>query len=273
VTRKGLPRRWVPRRRRIGASGDVEAAPSGEMGVVAGARSALGLLTVVGGAQPPSPDAVVWFPVVGGLIGAALGLLWWGSAQLWSPVLAAAIVVAADVALTGMLHLDGLVDSADGLLAHMSRDRRLQVMREPTVGAFGVVTAVVVLVVRWAALASLHPSILLLCGLWALARTAMVVITAVVPPARPDSLASGFVSTAHRTGLWLAGMAGTAGAAAALVVWHGIAGAASTAAAAVAAGAVAMLARRRVGGYTGDVLGAAGALAETVGLVVAAARW
>lgn len=237
-----------------------------------GARSALGFLTVVGGARRPSPSAVAWFPLVGAVIGAALGALWWGAARLWPPAVAGAVVVAADVAVTGMLHFDGLVDAADGLLPHLDRDRRLQVMREPTVGAFGVVVAVVVVLVRWSALATMHPSILLLCGLWALARGAMAVITGVMAPARPDSLAAGFVASAGRLP-WVAGAVALVVSGAALVWWRPTAGVAVLVAAAAAGGVVAAVARRRVGGYTGDVLGAAGILAETVGLMVAAAKW
>ena len=86
------------------------------------------------------------------------------------------VVVAADLAVTGMLHFDGLVDSADGLLAPMAPDRRLAVMADPGVGAFGLAVGGTVLLVRWVALSSLRPGILLVAGLWCLSRTAMAVI-------------------------------------------------------------------------------------------------
>ena len=63
-----------------------------------------------------------------------------------------------------MLHVDGLADSADGLLPHMPRERRLEVMSDPTVGAYGVAVTVCVLLLRFAALASMPPSILLIAG-------------------------------------------------------------------------------------------------------------
>jgi len=252
-------------------SGDpAEPAASGAWG---GARSAVSFLTVVGGARRPSPSAMGWFPLVGGVIGAGLGLSWWGASHLWPPAVAAGVVVVADLAVTGMLHFDGLVDAADGLLPHMDRRRRLEVMREPTVGAFGVVTAAAVILLRWAALASLHPSVLLVCGLWALSRSAMAVTAGVVRPARADSLASGFVDRGHRAALWMAGAGGVVVGGSTLLAWHAVAGGAAFAGAVLAAGAVVALARRRIGGYTGDVLGAAGVVAETIGLLVAAARW
>ncbi|TML38677.1 MAG: adenosylcobinamide-GDP ribazoletransferase, partial [Actinobacteria bacterium] len=98
-------------------------------------RSAISFLTPLGGARAPTPEALAWFPVVGLVLGLALGGLWWGGAQVWSTGLAAAVVVAADLGLTGLLHVDGLADAADGLLAPMSRRRRLEVMAEPGVGA------------------------------------------------------------------------------------------------------------------------------------------
>src|SRR5205085_203816 len=130
-------------------------------------RRALAFLTPIGGAVPPSPDAVRWFPIAGLLIGLAVGGVWWGAAQFWSPAVAAALAVVADLALTGMLHMDGLVDSADGLLPHLDRERRLAVMSEPTVGAFGVVVAVAVLLLRWVALASMSADVWLVAGLLA----------------------------------------------------------------------------------------------------------
>lgn len=232
---------------------------------------ALAFLTILGRSAPPDPSTLRWFPFAGALIGAMVGGLWWGAEELWSPALAAALVVAADLAITGMLHFDGLTDTADGVLPHLDRDRRLAVMAEPTVGAFGVGVAVVVLLVRWAAASSLTPNVVLVGGLWCVARTVMAVALRAVPYAREGGgLASAFVGTRSWFGLALVGatlglglgfLATGAGGAAAVVV-----------AAAAGAGVVA-LGAFRLGGYTGDVLGAAGMTAETVGLVVAAARW
>nr|MDQ3643801.1 adenosylcobinamide-GDP ribazoletransferase [Actinomycetota bacterium] len=125
-------------------------------------RKALSFLTPFGGAAVPSPSALSWFPVVGAGMGLTLGAIWWAADRLWAAPVAAAVVVAADLALTGMLHFDGLVDSADGLLPPMETDRRLEVMSDPAAGAFGVGVAVVVLLLRWTALTTLAPSPVLL---------------------------------------------------------------------------------------------------------------
>jgi adenosylcobinamide-GDP ribazoletransferase len=241
-------------------------------------RRALAFLTVVGGAASPSPATLWWFPVAGALIGLVLGGVWWGAARWWSPLVAATVVVTADAALTGLLHLDGLADSADGLLAPMDRDRRLAVMADPTVGAFGVTAVVLVLVLRVAALDSVVAAPLLLAGLWCASRTTMAVIALTQPYARDGGLASAFLgrSPARAQVAVLA----TGGAAVALALtWLGAGHLAHRWLAAVAVGvgvvaavAVAALARRRLGGFTGDVLGAAGVVGETAALLVLAVR-
>lgn len=230
-------------------------------------RKALGFLTPIGGASVPTPATVRWFPAVGLLVGLAVGAVWRGAGELWTPAVAAALAVAADLALTGMLHLDGLVDSADGVLPHLDRARRLDVMSEPTVGAFGVVTAVAVLLLRWAALASLHADVWLVAGLWCLSRTLMATVLTSVPYARGEGLASAFRGR---------GGAGTTfvGIVVASVVVGRAIGTPTFAvlvAAWVGGSAVVGLAWRRLGGFTGDVLGAAGVVGETVGLVTWAA--
>jgi adenosylcobinamide-GDP ribazoletransferase len=234
-------------------------------------RSALGFLTVVGGAAPPSRRAPPWFGVVGALVGLAVGCAWWGAAQLWPPVVAAVLAVAVDAGLTGMLHLDGLADSADGLLPPLPRDRRLAVMATPDVGAFGAVVLIIVLVARVAALTTLAPEPLLVAGLWAGSRAAMAVALATLRYARPGGAAAGFGAERRAAGPAVA----TLVVAVALVVAAagGVAGVATALAAAAGFAAVMALALARLGGYTGDVLGAAGVVAETAGLLVAAARW
>jgi adenosylcobinamide-GDP ribazoletransferase len=235
-------------------------------------REALAFLTVLGRSGAPSPRAVRWFPVVGTLLGAGLGLLWWGAAWLWPPLVAASVVVAADLAATGLLHLDGLADAADGLLAPLDRERRLAVMHAPEVGAFGVGVVVVVLLLRVASVAALDPgvgTVGLLVGLWTVSRTAMAVTVATVPYARPGGLASAFVGATPGGPL----VGGVVLALAAALAGPGWAGVAAVVAAGAGATVVVGLARRRLGGFTGDVLGASGLVAETVGLVVAAGRW
>ena len=235
-------------------------------------RAALSFLTPFPGARRPSARALPWFPVVGAVLGLALGGLWWATDRLWPLPIAALITVGADLALTGLLHLDGLADAADGLLPHLTRERRLEVMHEPTVGAFGVGAVVIVVLSRWVVLATLRPAPLLIAALWCVSRTAMAGVVERVPYARAgeEGLVSAFLGA--RLPLLLA-VPALAGAAALAAVWSVPAGPVAVASAAVAFAAVVAFSYRRLGGFTGDVLGAAGIIAETVGLLVAAARW
>lgn len=231
-------------------------------------RRALAFLTPLGGAAAPSPAALAWFPVVGAVLGLGLGAVWWLADLLWAAPVAAAVVVAADLALTGMLHFDGLVDAADGLLPPLDRGRRLEVMADPATGAFGVGAAVAVLLLRWASLAALAPSPALLGALWCASRFAMAGFSRTVPYARQTGLASAFMGPAGRR-LPVAGI----GLGAVLVALGGGDAVLAVAVLGVAAAGVVALAVRRVGGFTGDVLGAAGMVGETAGLLAAAARW
>lgn len=228
--------------------------------------SALAFLTVLGSSRPPQARTLWWFPVVGALIGAGMAGAHWGAHQLWGPMVAGAIVVAADLALTGALHLDGLADSADGLLPHMDRPRRLAVMAEPDIGAFAIAVVVPVLMLRWAVLAEPDIEPVAFVAIWASSRTMAAIIPALVPYARPDGLAAPFRAGSRRwLGLWLAP------AAAMLITARGLSGAVAAAAAMATAAAVVSLARRRLGGFTGDVLGAVILLSETTALLVVVA--
>src|SRR5208283_5219138 len=91
----------------------VSSAPAREPGVsAAGWRGAASFLTVVGKGSSPDPRAFEWFPVIGALLGAALGTIWWAAGHAFPALAVAALVVGADLGLTGLLHFDGLVDSA-----------------------------------------------------------------------------------------------------------------------------------------------------------------
>ena len=245
-------------------------------------RRAVSFLTPFGGPADPAPSALAWFPAVGALIGLAVGGIWWAARRGWAPPAAAAIAVIADAALTGLLHLDGLADAADGLLPPLSRARRLEVMADPRLGAFGAAGLAIVLLARFGAFASMLPSPLAVAGLWSGSRTAMAVTARAVPYARPGGLASAFLpapaagarpgAAARFTRPALLGLAGGLLALALAFAGRGALGVAAVGAEAVGAAAVVFLAWRRLGGFTGDVLGAAAVVGETVGLLTLALR-
>jgi adenosylcobinamide-GDP ribazoletransferase len=206
---------------------------------------------------------------------------------------AAAVAVAADAALTGALHLDGLADTADGLFAHAPSRGRLEIMAEPQVGTFGSVAVGLALLGKAAGLSAIEPSPRLLAALYCSSRSAMVLASRLPRYARDDGLASAFLpdrrppahhgsgaaderppSALQRFARDPAFSAALAGLGAALVLGRraGVPhGSAAVVGGWVGAVGVVALARRRLGGFTGDVLGAAGVAAETVGLLVAAA--
>jgi adenosylcobinamide-GDP ribazoletransferase len=227
--------------------------------------SALAFLTVAGGARRPDERTLAWFPVVGAVLGGAISLVWLGSDELWPAAVAAAVVVAADLGLTGLLHADGLADSADGLLPHLPPERRLAVMSAPDVGGFALAVVPAVLLLRWSALATGAVPALALVAVWAASRTVVAAVPALVPYAREQGLASAFLAGARTRFLaWLA----PAGVVLAIAAgWLGIV---ALVALVGASAAVVALARRRIGGFTGDVLGAVVLVGETAALLALA---
>jgi len=210
----------------------------------------------------------VLFPAVGAGIGALVALVAVGTDARLTPLLAAALAVSLEALLTGALHLDGLADTADGLGAR-TRERALAVMREPAVGAFGATALGLDLLVKTAAVAAILSGpdpVLALAAAFALGRAAPLALASAFPYARPDR-GTGHVLTGRgargrlATGIVL----GVAIAVAAL----GVRGLWLVAGAAVAVAVVALVARR-LGGVTGDVLGAAAELSTTLALVAAA---
>ena len=234
--------------------------------------AAVSFLTVIGRGRRPDARATAWFGVVGAGIGLALGAAWEGVGEVWSPGLAAALIVALDLVLTGALHVDGLADSGDGLLPHADRSRRLEIMRSPDVGAFGVAVVVVTLLVRFVALAGLEADLWILVAPWAAARATAALTLRVAPYTRGDGLASSFLDGSSRA-LLVADVAVIAVAAVIAGVVDGAVGVAAIAVGVAAFGAVVLLGVRRLGGFTGDILGAGIVVSETAALVTLAGSW
>jgi adenosylcobinamide-GDP ribazoletransferase len=240
---------------------------------VAGAVSFLTRIPVGSRLELEAEDVArgaVLFPFVGAGLGAVVGLVVVGLDARLSALLAAALAVAIEAALTGAIHLDALADSADGLGAG-SRERALEIMREPTIGAFGATALLLDLVVKTAALAAVAAgprAILAVAAAYALGRTAPPALGWALPYARPEGgsgsiLAGGAGEVSRALGVGLG-----VGLAVAALGWRGIV---LVGAAALGAAAVGVVARRRLGGVTGDVLGAAAEMATTLALVAAVA--
>lgn len=208
--------------------------------------------------RPPG-YAAAHFPLVGAVLGlllaAAAEMFFW----LFPAGIAAALLLALWVGATGMLHLDGFMDSCDGLLPPREAARRLEIMKDSRVGAFGAVGGVLLLLLKFNGLAALPPAhraavlvVIPMLGRWA-QTWAMVRY----PLARPDGMGAFF-----QRGLTTLRVGAVSGLAALVAVTLlGWLGAGLLALAALITVLVARLAMARIGGFTGDVYGA---LCETV---------
>lgn len=251
--------------------------------VVDGWRLAVGTLTVVRVPPPRAVDrevaglAAVVAPLAFAPVALLAGLAGWASSLVLPAPVAALLVVGVVALLTRAIHLDGLADTADGLGSGRPAEQALQIMRRGDVGPVGVVALVLVLGLQVASAAALLDrewgwfavAAALVAGRGALT----VVARRGVPSARPDGL--GTVFSSNVPSLWtavawlaLAGVLAVAAGASGGRWWQG-------ALAAVLAAALTMIvaarATRRLGGITGDVLGAGVEVATTAALVVLAA--
>jgi adenosylcobinamide-GDP ribazoletransferase len=237
-------------------------------------RAAVSFLTVLPVANadgsPGTRLGRAYFPAVGALVGLVAGGVLVLVDAIAGPLLGAAAGVASLCLLSGAIHLDGLGDSADGLLGRGDAARRLEVMRDPRLGSYGVTAVVVVLLLQTAALAGMPPvrALVALIVAGAMSRLAAAVVIAWVPYVRTSGLGVAASGATGRTMDLAVGLATVA--VVALLDWRRSVVAALLVAAVVLI--VTGLARRRLGGVTGDICGAAAELGQLAVLLVFAAR-
>ncbi|MGI8540990.1 MAG: adenosylcobinamide-GDP ribazoletransferase [Rubrobacteraceae bacterium] len=217
--------------------------------------------------------AFSWFPVVGLALGAVMAAAGFVFSLVLPAGVSAALIVALWVFLTGGLHLDGLMDSCDGLFCSKPPDERLAVMRDSRVGAFGALGAVVVLLVKYSAIAALFElsAVSLISALVVapvLGRWAMALAVVAFPYHRHgDTLGGTFIAGAGRRQLVLASASGLAVLGGLAAFQGSLAPFAALAAGAIAAVAIAWFAFSRLPGLTGDVYGATCEAVEAAALV------
>lgn len=236
--------------------------------------SAISLLTVLPTPAPkaaPGPPgrSIPYYPVIGVMIGALLAALSWALTSLNSAfevqLLTSALILAAWAALTGALHLDGWADTCDGLLAVGSRERRLEIMKDPQLGGFGTTGLILLLLVKLAALQAIRTTEITAWALIAsasLGRWSAAIAAGAYPSARPGGMGDYFRRGLGRRELALAS-------AVALVAtlplgWLGLV---PWSLASLALIVLCSLAQQRLGGLTGDTYGAVIELVETLSLV------
>lgn len=201
-----------------------------------------------------------WFPVVGLALGGLAAIAWALGNALGEPAIGAVAAVAVTALATGAFHEDGLADTFDGLGGSPDRERALAIMKDSRIGAFGTVALVLVLLARVVALTALGPAAVgALIGGHALARLSSLPLIRRLPYARAD----GGAGKPFAGGVTDSGLLGATAFTAllSLVLWG------SGAVVVWLAGAVVMLVtgawyRRRLGGITGDTLGATNQFVE-----------
>ena len=195
-----------------------------------------------------------------------------GSSQLFSAPLTAAFLVAALVIITRALHLDGLMDICDGVFGGFTPERRLEIMKDSRVGAFGVAGGVTVLLLKYAALVSLL-TILEPGKEWALllfpaiSRWTMVVLLGAFPYVRSQGLGSPFHGSGIKVSTSVAGLSMLAAA----LLLGGFAGLGLLLGATAVAWLMGWGLAKSLGGLTGDAYGAANEIIEMTVIIIATA--
>lgn len=236
-------------------------------------RIAFGLMTTLPFRLPEdwsagdSGRAAVWYPLVGSVIGALTWLTWKGANFLFPPLVAGIATLVIWVALTGGLHLDGLADCCDGLFASVPLERRLEIMKDPHVGTFGVIGLILVLFLKAAALTSASLTSVSSFGILlatSLARWC-VLPAGLVPLARPagSGMGADFILGLRRSSIFLGAIVPLA-----LMTMLGLRGVLAVLTGVGMAALVLWLAKLRIGGVTGDVFGMIVEMVETAVLLI-----
>ncbi|HTV96034.1 MAG TPA: adenosylcobinamide-GDP ribazoletransferase [Steroidobacteraceae bacterium] len=213
-----------------------------------------------------------YFPLVGVLVGLINVAVWWLAARWLPPAVAIGLMMAVSMLVTGALHEDGFADACDGLGAGASRERALAIMKDSRIGAYGAIGLFLVLGLKWAALDALPGAsfALIVIASHMFSRWCAIGPIAFLPYVRAeaDGKARPFADRLSVPGWIASGIVGLAavGAFAWAGARHGALDVSLLGVAACAAALCALLAagylRHRIGGYTGDCLGAVQQLAE-----------
>lgn len=138
-------------------------------------------------------SSIYYFPLIGLLLGGILGGCWFLIKDAFSPVVTGALILALHVFLTGGLHLDGFMDTLDGVLGGQTRERKLEIMKDSHVGAFGVIGVAAILILKFSIYAGLNRSLLPLLVFAPVAgRQVLVWLQIMYPYARQQGVGSLF---------------------------------------------------------------------------------
>ena len=220
-------------------------------------------IPVEGGMNRPNADpkllrlSILYFPLVGGLIGLATGAIIWTALLLWPPVLAICLGLTAEALLTGALHEDAVADCGDAFGGGWTRDDILRILRDSRIGSYGVLALILVVVARGGCLWAIPAEHLfaIVAASTALGRWSMLLLMCLNPPERQrDGLAKAFSQQINLQDCIVGALLALPFVAASILV--------SPFRTAIAVCVVIMLSycwasfvKRRIGGMTGDCLG------------------
>lgn len=204
--------------------------------------------------------AAAYFPLVGWLAGAVAAGVWWLAGRWWPAGVASGLSLAATLLLTGAMHEDGFADVCDGFGGGYTKARVLEIMRDSRIGAFGAIGVVVMLGLKWQAVTALPPALApaVLVAAHVVSRAASTTLMTTLPYVREESVKAKPLATDLRGGR-LALVLATAAAALMLLparCWWAVL------VLVIVRAVLARWLRRRIGGYTGDCLGAAQQVSE-----------
>lgn len=213
--------------------------------------------------------SLVYFPLVGLLLGLLLAGLYWGLEDVLPISVVSGVLLVFLVLITGATHLDGFIDTCDGLVAGKTPQQRWEIMRDSRVGAFGVVGASCLLLLKYASLAGLPESSRMgaLVLMPVLGRWAVVGSIAAFPYARPEGLGRAFKDQAT----WLTVAVATIVALALSVGFLRLTGLAIMFGVGLVTLALSAILKRKFAGLTGDTYGAVIEVGEVTSLILAIA--
>ncbi len=220
--------------------------------------------------------AMFLFPLVGAFIGLLAGLFGWVTSQFLPGLVVGALVLGLLLLITGLHHTDGLLDFGDGVMAHGSAERKIEIMHDQLTGAGGLSLGIMTFLITTLSIAELNTGIIIQGVVVAeVSAKLSMVIGAWAGQAAHQGMASPFLEAMH-------GKKGTARLIAALVISFGISlpllwlvGAVALLASILASLIMVGISHRHFKGVTGDVLGATNELTRMVSLItlLAVIRW
>ena len=223
------------------------------------------------GAEPNMSDAVPWFAAVGVVLGALQGAIYVGLYEVSTPALAAALSAAVLGQITGAFHHDGLADMADAFGGGWTVERRLEILNDSRLGTYGVTALIFVIVAEIAALSALAGWLAFAAAVAAhgISRAVASFMMIIARPARDSGLGVDYLTGLSRTKVIGVSLL----VAAAAVVVFGVAALPILLAAYGSGALIVRLAISKIGGISGDVLGAiqqVSKIAVLVAIVIAA---